>query len=108
MAAPNVEALQSLTGTVYVGDKLVQAEAVLQVVTSLASGYTRGRGFTADGEPYSDVVAVILRAALRYLTNMEQVRSRSMGPFRVDFGDGFAGWTTTELMVLNRYRQRAM
>ena len=81
-----------------------QAAAVIAIVTSMASAYTRGEGFT-DGEPNDDVRAVILSAAARLVTNPSQVESESMGPFSRT--GGFTGWSTAELATLNRYRVRA-
>ena len=72
-----------------------QGEAVLSVVTALASAYTREEGFTA-GEPNSDVRAVILTASVRLLKD----------PFSVSYRTGFDRWSTAELYVLNRYRER--
>lgn len=84
-----------------------QADAVIQVVTALASAYTRGQGCTA-GEPNDDVRAVILSASARLITDTSQITAdRAMGPFSVSYRTGFDGWSTAELYVLNRYRERA-
>lgn len=84
-----------------------QANAVIQVVTALASAYTRGQGFSA-GEPNDDVRAAILSAAARLLRDPSQiVSSESMGPFSVSYRAGFDGWSVAELAALNRYRVRA-
>lgn len=105
MAAPTVIDLGAFVGRELNAD---QAAAVIQVVTAMASAYTRGRGFTA-GEPNSDDVrAVILSASARLLADTSQITAdRQMGPFRVSYRAGFDGWSTAELAVLNRYRERA-
>lgn len=105
MAAPTAADLSAFTGQELSAD---QANAVIQVVTALASAYTRGRGFTA-GEPNSDIRAVILTAAARLFTDTSQiVQSQQMGPFVTQYaGDHSVQWSTAELYVLNRYRVRA-
>lgn len=104
MAAPTVDDVASLMGGAVNAD---QAGAVLSIVSALAASYTRGQGFT-DGVPADDVKAVILTAAVRMLTDPTGVlESRSMGPFTVSYAP-HGGWSTSELMVLNRYRLRAL
>lgn len=73
------------------------------IITALAKGYTRGRGFVG-GAPAEDLAAVIATASARLAANPEQV-GQTTGPFHVDAG--FTGWTLPELAVLNRYRKRA-
>lgn len=105
MAAPTVSDL-----TAFVGREVDegQAGAVIQVVTALASSYTRGNGFAA-GVPHDDVRAAILSASARLLADTSQITDeQTMGPFRVTYRDGFDGWSTAELAALNRYRQRAV
>lgn len=107
----------SAQGATYAGDLSAfmgrevserQAETVIAIVSAQARGYTRGRGWDTNGEPYGDVRAVILTAAARLLTDTSQITSqRAMGPFSVSYRNGFDGWTVSELYVLNRYRQRA-
>jgi hypothetical protein len=85
-----------------------QADAVISVVTALASAYTRGQGFTAGEPNSSDIRAVILSASARLITDTSQITAdRAMGPFSVSYRTGFDGWSTAELYVLNRYRERA-
>lgn len=104
MAAPTVADLGSFTGRELSAD---QANAVLSVVTAMASAYTRGQGFT-DGVPNGDVRAAILSAAARLVADPVQITdSESMGPFRVSYAEHSAQWSTAELYVLNRYRQNA-
>lgn len=104
MAAPTASDLET-----FVGNPLnaAQATAVIQVVTAMASAYTRGQGFT-DGEPNSDIWAVILSAAARLIADTSQITNEeTMGPFRVTYNDHTAQWSTSERYVLNRYRARA-
>jgi len=76
------------------------------IITSLVRAYTRDRGFTGD-EPAADLAAVIVTATARLVTAPDQVPNSAVGPFTRS-GAGFTGWTTAELVVLNRYRQRAV
>lgn len=84
-----------------------KADRIVEIVTQLAKGYTRGRGFDASGVPVGDVRAVVLAASARLYENPQGVVSRSMGPFQVQFAPDQFGWTVAELYVLNRYRERA-
>jgi hypothetical protein len=105
MAAPTGADL-----TAFVGREInaEQATAVLGVVIALASSYTRGKGFTG-GEPTADIAAVILTAAARLIADPGQITDEQvLGPFRVSYNTGHtAQWSTAELFVLNRYRERA-
>ncbi|WP_199255620.1 hypothetical protein [Mycolicibacterium mengxianglii] len=100
---PTAETLSALSGLTIGAD---EATAAVAVVTALAKSYTRAQGFDADG-PSEDLEAVITTATLRLLTNPTGTMSESMGGFQVNFGNNFLGWSITELMVLNRYRDRA-
>ncbi|BBZ67988.1 hypothetical protein MINS_34170 [Mycolicibacterium insubricum] len=105
MAAPTVADLSAFVGE---SVNASQAEAIIAIVSAQAKSYTRGRGWDMAGEPSSDIRAVILTAAARLLTDTSQmVTDERMGPFAVSYRDGFTGWTTNELYVLNRYRERA-
>lgn len=86
-------------------DKETKADQVVAAVTEMAKGYTRGRGFTADA-PEPDIGAVIITASARLYENPQGVVSQAMGPLAVEHGQ-FTGWTVAELIVLNRYRERA-
>jgi hypothetical protein len=104
VAAPTSGDLADFTGTTVA---TAQGNAVLSVITALASAYTRGEGFTAGG-PNDDVRAVILSAAARLLRDPSQiVAAETMGPFALSFRSGFDGWSVAELGALNRYRARA-
>jgi hypothetical protein len=104
VAAPTPDDLSAFAGqTLDAG----QANAVISVITSLASAYTRGVGFD-DGEPNSDIRAVVLSASARLIADASQIKSgEQMGPFQVSYRDGSGNWSTAELYVLNRYRARA-
>lgn len=84
-----------------------QAGAVLNIVTAMARSYTRGQGFT-EGVPADDVKAVILTASARLLADPSGIlESERMGPFGTSYAP-HTGWSTSELMVLDRYRLRAL
>jgi len=105
MAAPTADDLSAFVGReVDAG----QANAVLGIVSAMASGYTRGQGF-ASGDPAPDVKAVILSASARLLADTSQIiQSEQMGPFVTQYvGDHAVQWSTAELYVLNRYRVMA-
>lgn len=105
MPGPDASDLTEFTGRTI---DATQGDAVIQVVTALASSYTRGRGFVG-GEPAADLRAVILSASARYIVDPSQMVSQnSLGPFSVSYHDGAqGGWTVAEKFVLNRYRVRA-
>lgn len=84
-----------------------QGQAVLAIVTSQVSAYTRGVGFV-DGVPNDELRGVILLASLRILGNPEQLsRSVVRGPESADWRGGFSGFTVGERMTLDRYRVKA-
>ena len=104
MAAPTTNDLATYVGQAVNED---QAEAVIAVVSALAASYTRGAGFT-DGVPADDLWAVILSASARRLADTSGiVGEERMGPFAVSYQPNSGGWSTSELVTLNRYRQRA-
>ncbi|MCM3554002.1 hypothetical protein M3697_02585 [Janibacter melonis] len=78
----------------------------ISTATAMVKAYTRGRGFTDDGEPQGDVRAVIVSSAARLHRNPTLDRNQSAGPFTHAPGT-FNGWTLPELAVLHRYRTRA-
>jgi hypothetical protein len=84
-----------------------QGAEVISTVTQLASGYTRGVGFTS-GVPNADIAAVILSAAARLYAHPRQLAvDETVGPDSASFRGGFNGWTLLETVVLNRYRVTA-
>lgn len=84
-----------------------QGAAVLLIITAMASSYTRGEGFT-HGVPAEAIRAVILTASARLIANARGLLlTESVGPEHIEFRSAFNGWTTGELLVLNRYRVRA-
>lgn len=103
MPAVQPEDLEEFIGTAVDYDR---AQALIGIVTAMAASYTRSHGFN-DGEPKPDLRAVILTATARLLRD-RGVSSEAMGPFSVQYRSGFdSGWSVGELVVLNRYRQRA-
>ena len=92
----------------HIGAKETETSAsVLPVVIEFVKGYTRDRGFGADGySPEAPLQAVIISAASRLATNPEQVYQFQAG----DYSERPAilnGFTLAELAVLNRYRRRS-
>lgn len=85
------------------------AATVVELVTAMAHSYTRGEGFT-DGQPASDIAAVVVMAATRLLAHPDQLAvAQTMGAFSVDYSrGGFQGFTVAERIVLDRYRVKAL
>lgn len=82
------------------------ANAHLPIVTAFVYGYTRGRGFTTDGDPRPDLAAVIVSAAARLVSNPEQLHQYTTGDY-TERPAVLNGWTLTELAVLHNHRKRA-
>lgn len=79
----------------------------VQIVTAMARGYTRDRGFET-GEPAEDLAAVIVTATARLLANPDQVpNDLTAGSFSKRTYAGFTGWSLAETFILDRYRKRA-
>ncbi|MCV7195406.1 hypothetical protein [Mycobacterium angelicum] len=103
MAAPTASDLSAFLGPRQTVDT-AQANAVLSVVTSMASAYTRGLGFT-DGVPNSDIESVIVCAAARLLAHSRQVSvGETYGPNSANYAAAPFAWSVSELLVLQRYR----
>jgi len=82
MATPTYVELSDFIGeTIPGGDAAHHAQAVIGVVQSMVSAYTRGVGF--DDGPNDDLRAVIPSATARRLSNLNGVRSEAMEPFSV-------------------------
>ncbi|ADG80471.1 putative protein OS=Tsukamurella paurometabola (strain ATCC 8368 / DSM / CCUG 35730 /CIP 100753 / JCM 10117 / KCTC 9821 / NBRC 16120 / NCIMB 702349/ NCTC 13040) OX=521096 GN=Tpau_3899 PE=4 SV=1 [Tsukamurella paurometabola] len=79
------------------------AEEHARIVTAQASAYTRGKGFV-DGEPNDEIASVIVTAAARLAAHPEQIFT-SVGNVNLR---GSTGWTVTERIVLDRYREKAL
>ncbi len=104
MSAPTFSDLAALLGRPVTE---AQGNAVIQVITSMVSAYTRSQGFE-DGVPNDELRAVILTASARLLAHPRQLgMAETLGPESASYREGFAGWTVSELFVLNRYRRRA-
>ncbi len=87
---------------------LTLAGSAVAVITGLARGYTRGRGFAGGDPTEQDVAAVITTAAARLAANTAQLpTSRTTDDRTIDVRGAFSGWTLAEQIVLNRYRVRA-
>jgi hypothetical protein len=106
MAAPTYLDLGALLGRTVTPE---QGAAVLQVVTAMASSYTRGVGFV-DGVPSDEIkFGAIIPAAARLISHARQIgMSESLGPQGVDYRTGFTGWSLAERFVLDRHRVRAV
>lgn len=84
-----------------------QGNLVIQIVTSMASAYTRGVGFVA-GVPNSDIRAVILTASARLISNSSTLLwDNAVGPESVSYRSAFTGWSLVERLTLDRYRVQA-
>ena len=85
-----------------------QAEAIITMVTSLAESYTRGVGFE-DGEPNSQIAAVVLGASARVISNPRGIEiTEARGPDSAAFRGAFGSWSVSEMYCLNRFRRRAV
>lgn len=80
------------------------AAGYVPVVAEYVRGYTRGRGFKANGQPVGPIMAVIVSAAARLVANPEQVTYYSTGDY-TERPATLSGWTLAELAVLRRYRR---
>jgi hypothetical protein len=76
----------------------------LQIITAMAQAYTRGNGFSEQGEPNDDLAAVLVTATARLMANPDQTNYRAGS---VSYQSHFQGWTLAETFVLNRYRRKA-
>lgn len=104
MAAPTTSDLGALLGRTVTP---TQGTQVLMIVSAMVSSYTRGQGFTA-GVPNDALRAVILTSSARFLAHPRQIQmNEQLGPNSAGFREGWTGWTTTELAVLNAHRVRA-
>lgn len=104
MSAPTHSELGALLGRTVSSE---QGQAVLSIITAMASAYTRGQGFT-NGVPNAEIRAVILAAAARLLSNPRGLLvDETEGPAAVSYRSAFTGWSVAESFVLNRYRVRA-
>lgn len=88
---------------------IARAGAVLPHVLELVRGYTRGRGFHADGwECPSDIQTVIYSVIARVLANPDGLQKTTVtGPFTETVA-GWQGFTLMERQILDRYRVRAL
>lgn len=75
----------------------------VQIITAMATAYTRGNGFEG-GHPNDDLAAVLVTATARLMGNPDQTNYR-VG--NISYQSHFQGWTLAETFVLNRYRKTA-
>jgi len=83
---------------------LDMADMAVRMVMAYAEGYTRGRGWSADGVPVPGIAAVVTVAAVRLASNPRQVTYYQAGDYS-ERPAVMAGWTAAELGVLRRYRR---
>ena len=96
----------------------MQADVSIPLLTQMARGYTRDRGFDADGRPNSEISAIITTAAARLGVNLSQATGTQTwrggggeggtGETVRDVRSAWNGWNLAELAVLNRYRRTAL
>lgn len=85
-----------------------QAEEVIKVCAAMCSAYTRGNGFT-EGVPNAEIGAVILSMAARIVGEPRGMAVYEVhGPSAISTSGSPAGFSTSELLVLNRYRVTAL
>lgn len=87
------------------GSATGQAQEALKTVAQFVQSATRGEGFTPEGNPSSDLAAVIVTAAARLLTNPTQIARKEIAGISLLY-QPFDGFTLAERMVLHRYRKR--
>lgn len=83
---------------------LDMADMSVRLVMAYAEGYTRGRGWSADGVPVPGIAAVVTVAAVRLASNPRQVTYYQAGDYS-ERPAVLAGWTAAEVGVLRRYRR---
>jgi hypothetical protein len=85
---------------------LATAEQAIPIVTVMVRAYVRG-DTTWDSNEELD--AVIVTATARMVSNPGQLPiDVTAGQFTQSVRGAFQGWTLAELVVLNRYRKRAL
>lgn len=83
------------------------ATAYIDVVWSMAQEYTRGKGFSADGEQAApSICSAVKLAAIRITVNPTQTKRFQVGEYQ-ETPSVFDGFNLAELAVLNTYRIRA-
>mgnify|MGYP007060334201 CR=1 FL=1 len=86
-------------------DAMTLAGKHLNMITRLASEFTRGRGFVgATCAP--GIASVIVAASARSLNNPGGLRESNAGAFTQVFATPSAAFTAFEQHILNGYRQR--
>jgi len=84
-----------------------QAAEVIKVCAALCSAYTRGNGFL-DGIPNAEIAAVIIGMAARVVGEPRQMAVYEVhGPSAISASGSPMGFSTSDRIVLNRYRVTA-
>lgn len=86
-------------------DQLQRASFYAHIVCVYVDGYTRGRGFNADGNPDARLQRVIVSAAARLARNPDGLRRLDIDNVSESL-TVFQGFHLAELAVLNNYRRR--
>lgn len=81
------------------------AGQAVPIVTAMAMGYTRGKGFDGAVMP-SDLAAVIVTASARLATNPQQLEREALAQESASYAP--IEWNLMERLVLNRYRVKAV
>lgn len=82
-----------------------QATAVVDVISTMAHDYTRGKGFNADNTPKPVVAKVIVSASARLLANPEQLEFTTGS---TTIRSAFDGWNPLEKTLLDSIRKVAI
>ena len=77
----------------------------VEIIESYVYGYTRGAGFSDQGEPNRALSNVIVAATAKLTHNPEQVSYYQAGDYS-ERPMQLQGWTLMEQAVLNNYRRR--
>lgn len=85
-------------------EKVQQIAGQLPVIIQFVNGYTRGRGFDAEGYPNAALRACIVSAAARVAANPQQLRQYSLGDYSASPAL-LTGFTLIEQRTLNNYRR---
>lgn len=85
---------------------LAVAQQAIPIVTVMVRAYVRGG---ASWESNEELDAVIVTASARMVSNPTGIAyDATAGQFTQSVRGAFQGWTLAEVMVLSRYRKRAM
>lgn len=103
-ALATVDDLQTLMGATFSAEQRGQAEAVLNMVSAWARGYS-GQSWPDPASAPEDVHWVVLSAAKRELRNPDRVVEKEKGPFSVTYDKPPDGaFLPAELAILRKFR----